>query len=81
MTQLGRRASVQEEKDLNFPPRGSLKLLSLRRLLFLPSSLEDEVEEQDPQEPKFVKISFIFPFCSTDLTILNIRGKFEHHFL
>ena len=68
MTQLGRRASVQEEKDLNFPPRGSLKSLKLGRLPFLPSAPQEEVGEKDPyhpqRQPKFVKISVIFYFIS-----------------
>ena len=61
---LGRRASAQDEGGPQLSPRGSLKLLKVGRLAFVPSALEVEVEEKDPsppqRQPKFVKISVIF---------------------
>ena len=64
--EVGEPASAQEEKDPKLPPRGSLKLLKLGSLPFLPSVLEEEVEDKDPchpqRQPKFVKISDIYNF-------------------
>ena len=66
MTKLGRRSSAQEEEGPQLSRRGSLKSLKVGRLAFLPSVLEEEVEEKDPchlqRQPKFVNITVIFYF-------------------
>ena len=65
MTQLGRRASVQEEKDLNFPQRKP-KIVKIADIAVFAEFLRGWGWRTGPlqpqRQPKFVKISLIFCF-------------------